>query len=113
MSEIRKRERVIYVIEHPDKTFKGFLAGVDYHNGKGSTSSIQDARVAQERGHVIRDRKGKRLFIRRSFDAGRENLTSHDTPVEDAARAPEPQSEYVNYADRRQRERTARKLSVL
>ena len=35
---------MIYVLKHPNKGFSGH-AGVDFHNGIGSTSSIQDAKM--------------------------------------------------------------------
>jgi hypothetical protein len=42
---------MIYIIEHSDKKFTGFLGGVDYHNGKGSTSDPVAARTAQAGCH--------------------------------------------------------------
>lgn len=99
-----------YIIEHPDKNFTGFFGGVDYYNGIGSTSSILSARLAQEHGHIIRDQKGKRLFIKRTVDR---HLKTHEKPVEDEAQPKMSEPEYANRKDRRWREKTKRKMSVL
>jgi hypothetical protein len=36
----------IYLVKHPDPTFKGFFAGLDFSNGTASTNSLEDARAA-------------------------------------------------------------------
>ena len=36
----------IYLIRHPDPSFKGFLAGIDFDNGIGSTNCKQYAEEA-------------------------------------------------------------------
>jgi hypothetical protein len=106
---------MIYVIEYPAEPITKFLGGVDYHNGKGSTSNIADAwTAAQVFGCIIRDQEGTQLFIRRSFDeAGHEIFTLHESPVEDVPRPTTPAPKYVNRKDRRQREKTKRRLNVL
>jgi len=36
----------IYLVKHPDPTFKGFFAGLDFSNGVASTNSLPDAQAA-------------------------------------------------------------------
>ncbi len=36
----------IYLVKHPDSTFSGFLAGLDFSNGVASTNSLHDAQIA-------------------------------------------------------------------
>ena len=36
----------VYLIKHPDPNFKGFLAGIDFENGIGSTNCRQYAEEA-------------------------------------------------------------------
>ncbi len=36
----------IYLVKHPDPTFTGFRAGLDFSNGIASTNSQTDAQIA-------------------------------------------------------------------
>ena len=108
---------IIFIIEIPEevsgvKEFTGSRAGVDYYKGRGSTSSAQDAKRAQDAGCTITDRDGKPLYIRRYFNAGRsEAFSVHEEPQEDGQRPAEPGlGAYVSKADREQREAKARRL---
>lgn len=40
----------LYIIEHADATFTGFRGGVDFHAGRGSTSSRADALTLAGKG---------------------------------------------------------------
>ncbi len=47
----------LYIIEIPDSEFTGFRGGVDFFDGKGSTSSRTDAqRLAEALGYKVSER---------------------------------------------------------
>lgn len=76
----------VYILEIPGSDFTGAKGGVDFYKGKGSTSSLRDARDAQLRGAVIRDAEGKEVFV--------ESAVHKDSHVEIlTARAVEPKVE--------------------
>lgn len=50
----------VYLLKHPDSGKTGVVCGVDFYGGKGTTSSLRDAKE-------IRDRFGCELFL---LDAG-------------------------------------------
>jgi hypothetical protein len=53
----------VYIIEIPGSDFTGVKAGVDFYQGKGSTSSLRDARVHQAQGASVADSEGKPVEI--------------------------------------------------
>ncbi len=106
---------IIYFIEIPEevsgvKEFTGYKFSVDFYKGRGSTSSAHDAKLAQERGCIVRDREDKQLFIQRTFNEGRrEVFTASEVPVEDVPKPVEPTPRFVNKADRQMQEALERK----
>ncbi|MBE3109994.1 MAG: hypothetical protein IMZ46_05680 [Acidobacteria bacterium] len=46
---------VVYIVLHQDPTYTGFLAGVDFYNGRGSTSSPEDVARLVELGCTAED----------------------------------------------------------
>jgi hypothetical protein len=110
----------IYIIEIPKEIskaitgqdeFTGVKAGMDFYKGKGSTASARDARHWQQRGCVVTDQEGKRLFIQSSHhpESRTEILTTHEAPVEDVPKPAEPTPRFVNKADREMQEALERK----
>jgi hypothetical protein len=52
---IRENKNRIYILQHPSPDFKGSIRGIDFSNGKGSTSSIEDAARLIELDYEIED----------------------------------------------------------
>ena len=46
----------VYLIEHPTEKFTGYFGGVDFHRGRGSTSSRADARKLAGFGYRVSER---------------------------------------------------------
>lgn len=66
----------IYLIEHPTDKSTGYFGGVDFYQGRGSTSSRKDAKMLSNLGYRV-------------SELGTETV-KHDTAAEGGAPAPSP-----------------------
>ncbi|MGA2363421.1 MAG: hypothetical protein ABSG73_13300 [Candidatus Aminicenantales bacterium] len=70
----------IYVVRHPDPTFRGFAAGIDFYGGKGTTTSIQSAMQAVKGAGCVIENPDHAVEVQ---DA----LKGQDQAVQDAAKS--------------------------
>jgi len=53
----------VYFLKHPSSDFTGIMGGVDFYDGRGSTSSLRDARGLSEKGCIIYDEQRRSVVI--------------------------------------------------
>jgi hypothetical protein len=91
--------RNVVILRHPDPGYKGFLGGVDFYDGTGSTTDPEAIRKLQEMGCAIANPEAPKS----SADPAPEVKAKNDLPE-----TPRP---FANRKDREQDQRTRSKLA--
>lgn len=74
----------VYLLKHPETGFSGVMGGVDFSNGRGSTSSLADVRAFLLRdGFSATDAEGRPIVVEARLhpDAHIELLTAKVAPL--------------------------------